>query len=95
MRNLGYLAERPFFSDSIFEAHTLQSILKERITDTEIRDRLRNLQVTHIMLDGRYMWGRDAAFAPPQQEAFKQFLEKRGELLERKNVYSLYRFVLD
>ncbi len=95
MRNLGYLAERPFYSDSIFEAHTLQKILQAKLSDAAIRDSLRELGVTHIMFDARYMWGRDAAFPPEHQQALKRFLKKRGELLARKNVYSLYRFVLD
>jgi hypothetical protein len=95
MRNLGYLAERPFHSDSIFEAHTLQTILARDASLEGIRRQLQSLGVTHLMYDQSYVFGKEAAFPAEHQSSLNLFLEKRGQILNQERNFFLYRVVLD
>ena len=95
MRNFGYLMERKFISDSLFEAHTLQHILKTDPSPEGIARQLKTLQATHLMFDKDYVFGPGSAFTPPEQTALISFLTESAERVDRKNGFYLYRFMLD
>ena len=95
MRNLGFLAERSFHSDSIYEAHTLQKILAQDASADGVRRQLQSLGITHLMLDRSYVFGKGAAIPPAHQTALNRFLKTRGKLLKQKDDFFLYRLVLD
>jgi hypothetical protein len=95
MRNLGYLAERPFHSDSVFEAHTLQTFLAQDTSPEGLRRQLQSLGITHLMFDRNYVFGKDTAFPPDHRTALSRFLKNRARLLKRKGDFFLYRLVLD
>jgi hypothetical protein len=95
MGNLGYLAERSFHSDSVFEAHTLQTLLAQNATADGLRRQLQSLGITHLMLDRNYVFGKEAAFPPDHQTTLNRFLKSRAQLLKQKDDFFLYRLVLD
>jgi hypothetical protein len=95
MRNLGYLAERSFHSDSVFEAHTLQTLLSQDASPDGLRRQLKSLGISHLMFDRNYMFGKKAAFSPDHQSALNRFLKTRARLLEQTDNFFLYRLVLD
>ncbi len=93
MRNLGYLAERNFISDSVFEAHTLQKLLQEISTTKDLAANLNKMGVTHLMFDSRYVWGKNSAFSIEQQTLLKQFLDQRTKKLAEKNMSFLFEIL--
>ncbi len=95
MRNLGYLAERPFYSDSIYEAHTLQKILERDASIEGLRRQLKNLGITHLMFDRTFVFGKGAAIPPAHQPALRGFLKTRGKLLKQMDDFLFYELVLD
>ena len=95
MRNLGYLAERPFHSDSVFEAHTLQDASGAGRLSRGLRRQLQSLGITHLMFDRKYVFGKEAAFSPDHQAALDRFLKNRSPLLKQKDDFFLYQLVLD
>lgn len=95
MRNLGYLCERKFIGDSVFEAHTLQSILKRSSTAEDVENRFRSLGVTHLMFDNNFVFGKDSAFSPDRLDLLKSFLNSRARLVAGKNGFYLYRFMIN
>lgn len=95
MRNFGYLCEKKFISDSVFEARTLQSVLEPGVSPDGIAGRLRALGVTHLMFDNRFVFGKDSAFSPDQLELLRNFLNARARLVAGKNGFYLYRFVIN
>ena len=95
MRNLGFLAERSFHSDSIYEAHTLQKILTQDASPEGILRQLQTLGITHLMFDRKFVFGKDAAFPPDHQTALNRFLKNRAHLLKQMDDFFLYRLVLD
>ena len=95
MRNLGYLAERSFHSDSVFEAHTLQTLLVRDASPNGLRRQLKSLGITHLMLDRNYVFGKNAALSPDHQTALNRFLNNRAQVLKQMDHFFLYRLVLD
>jgi len=95
MRNLGYLAERPFHSDSVFEDYTLRSIMQQNGSPEGIRRQLRSLGITHLMFDRKYVFGKETAFSLDHQNALSGFLKNHAQLLEQKDNFILVQLVLD
>jgi 4-amino-4-deoxy-L-arabinose transferase-like glycosyltransferase len=57
MRNFTYLCEKACYSDSLFEAHSLQKILRESTTPRQIRDRLVQSGFTHLLYNEQVLLG--------------------------------------
>ncbi|QPJ65042.1 MAG: hypothetical protein G3M78_06415 [Candidatus Nitrohelix vancouverensis] len=95
MRNLGYLLEIPFTSDSFFEAYTLQKILKTHSSVEEISQEMRRRNLDGILFDSRYIFGAGAALSEHEQINFQRFLKTRALPLLEKNRFHLYRFMLN
>ncbi len=95
MRNRGYLAERSFHSDSVFEDFTLKSIVEQDASPEGIRRQLQSLGITHLMFDRNYMLGKEAAFSPDHQTALNRFLKNHTQLLKQKDNFFLVQLVLD
>jgi hypothetical protein len=95
MRNLGFLMNKPFFSDSIFEAHTLIKIIDEEVYAAAMTQRFKAMGITHIMFNYHFVFGTNSAFNIGEQGIFKNFLIQHGTLISRKNEFFLYSFVLD
>lgn len=95
MRNLGYLMDRPFFSDTFFEDHTLKEIIDEEVYAGDIINRLKSMGITHILFNHQYVFGKQSTFSPGEKGILKNFLSRHAQLILVKNEFFLYRFVLD
>jgi len=79
----------------VFEAHTLQKILENDRSVEGILRQLKELGITHLMFDNNFVFGEDPAFTPDQQAALKAMLSSRARLVENKNEFYLYSFMVD
>ena len=95
MKNYGYLLERPFKSDSFFEAYTLQNMLKKAPSVAGLSREMRNAKISHILFDGRYVFGEDSAFTLNERQILQRFLSEKAEQVYGKNNHYLYHFMLD
>jgi hypothetical protein len=95
MRNFGFLLDKPFSSDSIFEAHTLIKIIDEEVYAAAMIQRFKSTGITHVMFNYHFVFGKNSAFNIGEQGIFKNFLIQHGRLISRKNEFFLYSFVLD
>ena len=95
MGNLGYLAERAFHSDSVFEDFTLKKIMEQDGTPEGIRRQLQSLGITHLMLDQNYVFGKEARLSPDHQTRLSGFLKNRARLLKQMDNFFLVQLVLD
>jgi len=94
MKNFGYLCERPYYSDSMFESYTIQKILARSESHTDIYDSLRERGFTHILYDVNYVSGNMSSFSDVEKKIFLAFQEKHLKLLKSdKGRYYLYRLV--
>ena len=95
MKNLGYLMNRPFLSDTFLESHTLSEIIDKGVYAADIINRLKARGITHVLFDFNYVFGKDSTLTIGERAIFKNFLIKYGEQLSAKNGFLLYRFMLD
>jgi hypothetical protein len=95
MKNYGYLLERPFKSDSFFEAYTLQNMLKKAPSVAGLSRGMRNAGISHILFDARYVFGEYSAFTRNERQILQHFLSEKAEQMYGKNNHYLYHFMLD
>jgi len=95
MRNFGFLMDKPFFSDSVFENHTLKEIIDEEVYAGDIINRLKSMSITHILFNHKFVFGENSAFSPGEKGILKNFLSRHAQRILVKNEFFLYRFVLD
>jgi hypothetical protein len=94
-RNLGFLIDQAFHSDTFFEAHTLTKVIDEEVYAEAMVQRFKSMGITHVMFNYNFIFGDDSAFNLGEKGIFKNFLIRHGERISRKNEFFLYRFVLD
>ena len=95
MRNMGYLMDRPFHSDTFFEAHTLKKIIDEEVYAKGIIKRLKSMGITHILFNHSYVFGENSALSMGERAILKNFLIRHAQRIQVKNEFLLFRFVLD
>lgn len=91
MKNFGFLCDRPFYSDSMFESYTIQKILSEASDPRGVLASLKDRGFTHLLCDMRYVYGPMSTFTPAQRTLFRAFEQEYLSLVKAdKEVYRLY-----
>ena len=94
MKNVGYLSNRPYYSDSMFESYTIQNILRKASTPENVYDALKQKGFTHILYDVRYVTGSLSNFTTNEMNLFEVFQHKYLKLMKTENRrYYLYRMI--
>jgi hypothetical protein len=94
MKNLGYLCDRPYYSDSMFESYTIQKILGQSATPEDVCAHLREGGFTHMLYDINYVSGEMSTFSEQEKDLFFAFKEKCLVLTNaEKERYYLYRLL--
>ncbi len=94
MKNLGYICDRPYYSDSMFESYTIQKILAQSSTPSEVYVSLKEKDFTHILYDIDYISGNMSTFSAQEKALFFAFQKRYLELIKtEKSLYYLYRLV--
>jgi 4-amino-4-deoxy-L-arabinose transferase-like glycosyltransferase len=92
MRNLGYLCDRAYYSDSIIESYTIQQILGRPQAPEAAHRFLREQGFTHVLYDGNYVIGPESALTEFQKHGFLEFRDRfLSQLKTEKGRYFLYR----
>jgi len=94
MKHPSYLFNRPFYSDSMFESYTIETILNRSKTPEDVRIALKERGFTHILYDISYVIGETATLSEENKALFLEFQEKHLKLVQtEEGRYFLYRFV--
>ena len=94
MKNLAYLFNRPFYSDSMFESYTIETILNHSKTPEDVHLALKSKGFTHILYDINYVLGGAGTFSEENKKLFLAFQNRYLRLVRSdKKRYYLYRFV--
>jgi hypothetical protein len=94
MKNLGYLCDHPYYSDSMFESYTVQKILGQSAIPADVWAYLKEEGFTHVLYDINYVSGEMSSFSEEDRDLFFAFQEKYLELLNaEKERYYLYRLL--
>ena len=93
MKNIGYLCDRPYYSDSMFESYTIQKILDQGRTPLDVYQILKKKGFTHVLYDVNYVFGTLSTFSPEEKELFAAFQNRYLRLVksdrERYSLFSL------
>ena len=93
MKNPAYLFNRPFYSDSMFESYTIETILNNSKTPGDVYLALKRKGFTHILYDINYVVGNAGTFSEENKELFMAFQNRFLTLVKSdKRRYFLYRF---
>ena len=95
MRNLGYLMDRSFHSDTFFEDHSLKEIIDKEVYAIDIIKRLKSMGITHILFNHHFVFGKHSTLSPGEKGILKNLLSLHAQRILVKNEFFLYRFVLD
>ena len=91
MRNLGFLCDRAYYSDSILESHTVQKILSRSGTVEKLHRFMRKGEFTHVLFDTKYVLGPKSALNTTQKQRFLEFRNRfLTHLKTEKERYCLY-----
>ena len=94
MKNPGYLCDRPYYSDSVMESHTMERILSGATEPGQVYEYLKNEGFTHILYDIRYVSGDRSPFSPDNRERFLAFQTEYLKLIRTdKQIYCLFALV--
>jgi hypothetical protein len=91
MKNYSFLCDRDSYADAMFEAHTLQKILRQAASLLEVRDRLKTEGFTHLLYDEFYLLGDPSPLSPEEKNLFISFRELHCTLVMQQGFYRLYR----
>lgn len=90
MQNYGYLFDRAYYSDSVFESHTLEGILKRANSQAEVKKEFKAMGLTHVMFNAHYIFGGLSLLDERQKALFDAFL--KSDCREEKGRSPYYLF---
>jgi hypothetical protein len=93
MKNYTFLCERDCYADSMFEAHSLQKILREGGSAANVFARLQEARFTHLLYDETYLLGEPSPLTTVEKNLFRAFHELHLQELARQGPYRLYRMI--
>jgi hypothetical protein len=91
MKNYTFLCERDCYSDAMFEAHTLQKILREESSADTIRNRLMAMRFTHFLYDKFYLLGESSPLSEEEKTRLLAFQERHLRLVRSEGTYRLFQ----
>jgi hypothetical protein len=90
VRNWGFLLERDYYSDSMFESYTIQKILSGAKSTADVRGELKARGFTHILFDANYVTGPVSTFSEQEKTLFRAFGKEFLRLIWQDGPYLLY-----
>jgi len=93
MKNYTFLCDRDCYADSMFEAHTLQTILQEESSADGVRNRLKAMGFTYLLYDEAYLLGGPSPLSADEKTLFLDFQTGHLSSVHREGPYRLYRLL--
>lgn len=93
MKNYTFLCDRDCYADAMFEAHTLQKILREEASPDRVRNRLKAAEFTHLLYDEHYLLGEPSPLSAEEKQLFLAFQNSHLRNVRQEGSYRLYRLM--
>lgn len=91
MRNLGFLCERGYYSDSMLEDYTLRKILSASSSQEDVQRKIKSMGFTHIMYDDLFVTGKKSLLSEEEKMLFISFQRDYLRMVKSELTYGLYR----
>jgi hypothetical protein len=93
MKNYTFLCEHDCYADEMFEAYTLQKILREEVSPDRIRNRLKAAGFTHLLYNAFYLLGEPSPLSEAEKQLFLAFQNSHMQSVRQQGYYRLYRLI--
>jgi hypothetical protein len=93
MKNYSFLCERDCYADAMFEAHTLQKIIRQEASPERIRNRLRAEGFTHLLYNEFYLFGEPSPLSLEEKRLLLAFQNSHLVNVRQEGYYRLYRLI--
>jgi len=93
MKNYTFLCDRDCYADAMFEAHTLQKILREEESPDRVRNRLKAAGFTHLLYDELYLLGEPSPLSAEEKQLLIAFQNSHLQGVRQQGSYRLYRLI--
>ncbi len=90
MKNYGFLCDRTFYADAMFESYTLQKILSISRNGQEVNEAFKKKGVTHILYDAHYVTGDLSTLSPQEKRLFTSYRNEYLNFIAGDKSYLLY-----
>jgi hypothetical protein len=91
LKNWGFLLDRDYYSDSMFESYTIQKIIFQSASAKDIDKTLKASGFTHLLVDLNYIYGDLSTFSPPGKEKFFNYQTECLSLQKKEGPYYLFQ----
>jgi hypothetical protein len=93
MKNYTFLCERDCYADAMFEAHTLQKILRKSSSAAEVGNRLRESGFNYLLYDEFFLLGGPSPLSSEEKRLFSAFQEHHLQSIRHHGSYRLCRLI--
>ena len=93
MKNYTFLCDRDCYADAMFEAHTLQKILREEAFPDRVRNRLKAAGFTHLLYNEHYLLGEPSPLSAEEKQLFLAFQNSHMQSVRQQGSYRLYSLI--
>jgi hypothetical protein len=93
MKNYTFLCDRDCYADAMFEAHTLQKILREEASPDRVRNRLKAAGFTHLLYDELYLLGEPSPLSAEEKQLWLAFQDSHLRNVRQEGSYRLYLLI--
>jgi hypothetical protein len=93
MKNYTFLCDRDCYVDAMFEAHTLQKILREEASPDRVGNRLKAAGFTHLLYDELYLFGEQSPVSAEEKQLLIAFQNNHLKSVRQEGSYRLYRLI--
>ncbi len=91
MKNKGFLCDRDYYSDSMFESYTLQNILSQSPSPEDVYRSFKKRGFSHLLCDMDYVFGNRSLLSMKEKEMFAGFVSQYCSIAGQDKSYCLFR----
>lgn len=91
MKNWGFLCDREYYSDSMFESYTLQKILSQSSSPEDVHRTFKSRGFSHLLCDMDYIFGGRSLLSMQEKEMFAGFVSGYCSAARQDKSYCLFR----
>ncbi len=91
MKNWGFLCDREYFSDSMFESYTLQKFLARTSSVEDVYSSFKSGGFSHLLCDMDYILGGRSLLSTNEKEMFAGFASRYCSVAARDKNYFLFK----
>lgn len=91
MKNKGFLCDREYYSDAMFESYTLQKILSQSPSPEDVYTSFKSRGFSHLLCDMDYVFGGRSLLSMQEKGMFAGFASRYCSVTRQDKNYVLFQ----